>query len=152
MSGLNKVMIIGRLTRDPELKQASIKVCELSVATSKKNKQNQEVTEFHNLVAFNKTAELICQHLKKGSQAYFEGELKTESWDDKTTGQKRYKTNIVVNQMQFLDSKTTQVQPNATAQYQNYQQQQPQYQQAPQPPQVGNPMQQPQQTDQNLPF
>lgn len=105
MSGLNCVHIIGRLTRDPEVKQATVKVCNFSIATSKKKKDGTEKAEFHNMVAFDKTAELVLNYLKKGSQCYVQGELQTDTWDDKATGKKMYKTSIVVNNVQFLDSK-----------------------------------------------
>ena len=143
---MNKAMIIGRLIKDPELKQASIKVCSFTVVTSKKNKKTgEEKAQFHNMVAFNKQAELIIQYLKKGSRAYFEGEIETDSWDDKQTGQKRYKTQILVNTLEFLDSKTTNVQPT-TPQQQQFQQPQPQQTQGYQQQQF----QQPQQQQQNF--
>jgi single-strand DNA-binding protein len=148
MSGLNCVHIIGRLVRDPEMKQASMKVCNFSIATSKKKKDGTEKTEFHNLVAFNKTAELVANYLKKGSQCYVQGELQTDNWVDQQTQKKMYKTSIVVNNVQFLDPK------GQGGQQQQYQQQPQGFQQPPQavpsqqqfqpgPPQAGS---------ENLPF
>lgn len=124
MSGsVNKVIIIGRLGKDPELRrtQSGTAVCSFTVATSSKHtdKQGQAVeeTEWHNIVAWSKTAELCCQYIFKGSKVYIEGRLKTRSWDD--NGQKRYTTEIVANDVKFLDSK-----PSSGGQQQGFQQQQ----------------------------
>lgn len=113
---LNKVMIIGNLTRDPELKYlpSGVAVCSLSVATNRYGKDPQsgerrEFTEFHNVEVFDqgnrKLAELCGQYLQKGRKVYVEGELRTRSWDDATSGQKRYRTEIRANDVQFLDSR-----------------------------------------------
>src|SRR6185436_5759450 len=105
---LNKVMIIGRLTRDPEVRTTpnGANVAAFSVATSfnwtDQSGQKKEQTEFHNVVAWRKLAEIIGQYLKKGSQVYIEGRLQTRSWDDKTSGQKRYRTEIVADNMIML--------------------------------------------------
>ena len=105
---LNKVMLIGRLTRDPEIRSTStgINVASFSVATgftwTDQQGQKKEQTEFHNVVAWRKLADIIGQYLKKGSQVYLEGRLQTRSWDDKTSGQKRYRTEIVVDNMIML--------------------------------------------------
>ena len=105
---LNKVMIIGRLTRDPEVRSTpgGMNVASFSVATSfnwtDKQGQKKEQTEFHNVVAWRKLADIIGQYLKKGSQVYIEGRLQTQSWDDKTSGQKRYRTEIVADNMIML--------------------------------------------------
>jgi single-strand DNA-binding protein len=107
---LNKVMIIGRLTRDPELKTtpSGQSVVSFSVATGStwvdQSGQKQEKTEFHNVVAWRKLAEVIGQYLKKGSKVYLEGKLQTREW----TGQdsiKRYRTEVIVDNMIMLDSK-----------------------------------------------
>lgn len=106
---LNKVMIIGRLTRDPELRTipSGQTVATFSVATSRNWKdaqgQAQSVTEFHNIVAWRKLAEIVGQYLKKGKQVYIEGYLQTRSWDDQA-GQKRYRTEIVADNMIMLGS------------------------------------------------
>jgi|ERR1051326_1837333 single-strand DNA-binding protein len=106
---LNKVMIIGRLTRDPELRTTpgGANVCQLGIATSyvytnQQTGQKVEQTEFHNVVLWRKLADIAAQYLKKGTQVFIEGRLQTRSWDDKTSGQKRYKTEIVGDNMIML--------------------------------------------------
>jgi single-strand DNA-binding protein len=105
---LNKVMIIGRLTRDPEMRTTpnGANVASFSVATgftwTDASGQKKEQTEFHNVVAWRKLADIVAQYLKKGSQVYIEGRLQTRSWDDKTSGQKRYRTEIVADNMIML--------------------------------------------------
>jgi single-strand DNA-binding protein len=111
---LNKVMIIGNLTRDPELKTtpSGQQVVSLGVATNRTWKnaegQQQEAAEFHNVEAWGKLAEIIGQYLSKGRRAYFEGRLQTDSWEDKESGAKRSRTKIVVNDMILLDSRGAQ--------------------------------------------
>ena len=108
---LNKVMIIGRLTRDPEARTTpqGTAITSFSVATGRvwKDQQGtqQEKTEFHNVVAWRRLAEITAQYLTKGRQVYIEGYLQTQSWDDKTSGQKRYRTEIVAENMIMLGSK-----------------------------------------------
>jgi single-strand DNA-binding protein len=110
MGNLNKVMLIGRLTQDPEKKitPAGKPVCNTSMATSDfykdSNGSRQEKTEFHRLVAWDKTAELLSEYTKKGSQLYVEGSIQTREWKDKD-GNRRYTTEVLVRNMQFLDSK-----------------------------------------------
>jgi single-strand DNA-binding protein len=105
---LNKVMIIGRLTRDPEVRTTpnGANVASFSVATSfnwtDQQGQKKEQTEFHNVVAWRKLADIVGQYLKKGTQVYIEGRLQTTSWEDKTSGQKRYRTEIVASDMIML--------------------------------------------------
>lgn len=105
---LNKVMLIGRLTRDPEIRTTpnGTNVASFSVATSfnwtDQQGQKKELTEFHNVVAWRKLAEIVGQYLKKGSQVYLEGRLQTRSWDDKTSGQKKYRTEIIAENMIML--------------------------------------------------
>jgi single-strand DNA-binding protein len=112
MAGLNKVMILGRLGKDPEVKstQGGVSVANFSIATSEswkdKNGQKQEKTEWHRCVAFGKTADLIAKYVHKGSQLYVEGKIQTRQWDDKD-GNKRYTTEVVVNQMQFIGGKAS---------------------------------------------
>lgn len=107
---LNRAQIIGRLGTQPELtySKSGIAFCSMSVATSDKWKDksgaSQEKTEWHRLKAFGKTAELCSKYLNKGSNGYFEGKLETQAWEDKD-GIKRYTTNIIVDAVQFLDSK-----------------------------------------------
>lgn len=104
---LNKAMIIGRLTRDPEVRStpSGQTVASFSVATSfrwtDQQGVRQEKTEFHSVVAWRKLAEIIQQYLKKGSQVYIEGRLQTRSWDDQN-GVKKYRTEIVADDMIML--------------------------------------------------
>ncbi len=104
---LNKVMLIGRLTRDPELRTtpSGQTVANFSIATSMRWKDQsgnqQEKTEFHNIVAWRKLAEIVGQYLKKGSQIYLEGRLETRSWEAQD-GQKKYRTEIVADNMIML--------------------------------------------------
>ena len=103
---LNKVFLIGNLTRDPELKAlpTGSKVVAIGLATNRTwkdlNGAKQEATEYHNVIAFGKTAEILAQYCKKGSSLYVEGRIQTRSWDDKD-GKKNYKTEIVIDNFQF---------------------------------------------------
>ncbi len=105
---LNQVTLIGRLTRDPEQKAlpSGAAVANFSVATSRtwkdaKTNEKKEETEFHNCVAFGRTAEVIGQYLKKGQLVNVVGRLQTRSWEDKDTQKKLYRTEIIVDQMQM---------------------------------------------------
>ena len=104
---VNKVIIIGRLTRDPELRStpSGRQVASLSVATSFRYKdqsgQQQERTEFHNVVAWGKQAEVIAQYFVKGQEIYVEGRLETRNWDDKDSGKKMYRTEIILEKFEF---------------------------------------------------
>lgn len=108
--GVNKVILIGNLGSDPEVKYlpSGVPVANFSLATSEswtdRNGERQERTEWHRLVLWRKLAEIAGQYLKKGSKLYVEGKLQTRSWDDQS-GQKRYTTEVVVNDMQMLDSR-----------------------------------------------
>lgn len=103
---LNKALLYGNLTRDPELKAlpSGQQVASFGIATNRsfKNRegQQQESTEFHNIVAFGRTAEVMGQYLKKGRPVFIEGRIQTRSWDDKD-GKKQYRTEIVVDNFQF---------------------------------------------------
>ncbi len=105
---VNKVILVGHLGKDPEVKftPSGMPVAKFSIATSDRHKDKdgnwQERTEWHNLVAFQRTAEIIGEYCKKGSQIYIEGKLQTSSWDDKETGQKKYKTEVLVNDLVLL--------------------------------------------------
>ena len=108
MSGVNKVIIMGRLGQSPESKYLPNggMVTNLSIATSEtwKDKQSgekREKTEWHRCVAFRKPAEILAKHLSKGDMIYIEGKLQTRSWEDKD-GNKRYTTEIVVDQFSFI--------------------------------------------------
>ncbi len=103
---LNRALIIGNLTRDPEFKTlpSGTPVCTFSVATNRvwkdKNGQKQENTEYHNIVVFGRQAETSAQYLKKGQNVLVEGRLQTRSWDGQD-GTKKYRTEIVADRVQF---------------------------------------------------
>ena len=107
---LNKTMIIGRLTRDPESRTTpnGQNVCSFSVATNRvwtdNAGQKQERVEYHNMVAWGKLADICSQYLAKGSRGYFEGHLQTRDWEGQD-GVKRYRTEIILDNMIMLDSK-----------------------------------------------
>ncbi len=102
---LNKAIIFGNLTRDPELRAlpSGMNVCSFSVATNRVYKdrdgKNQEQTDFHNIVVFGRQADIVAQYLKKGSSALIEGRIQTRSWEKE--GEKRYRTEIVADRVQF---------------------------------------------------
>lgn len=104
---LNKAIIIGNLTRDPELKAlpSGTQVATFGIATNRvwrdKNGARQEAADFHNVVVFGRQAETSAQYLKKGQTVLVEGRIQTRSWDDKTSGQKKYRTEIVADRVQF---------------------------------------------------
>lgn len=109
--GVNKVILIGNLGKDPEVRYmpSGGAVANVTIATSEswKDKQSGEMrenTEWHNVVFFNRLAEIVGEYLKKGSKVYVEGRLQTRKWQDKS-GQDRYTTEIVASEMQMLDSK-----------------------------------------------
>ena len=111
MASINKVILVGRLGKDPEIRStpSGTSVAKFSLATddryTDKNGEKQERTEWHNITAWGKLAEICGQYLKKGKLVYIEGKIRTDSWDDKETGQKRYRTEIVADTMQMLDRK-----------------------------------------------
>ncbi len=100
-------MLIGNLTRDPEIKAlpSGTQVAAFGLATNRtwkdKNGAKQEDTQFHNVTVFGRQAEIIAQYMRKGSSIYLEGRIQTRSWDDKSTGEKKYRTEIVVENFQF---------------------------------------------------
>jgi single-strand DNA-binding protein len=102
----NRAIIIGNLTRDPELRSlpSGIQVASLSVATNRvwkdKNGAKQESTDYHNVVVFGRQAETTAQYLKKGASLLVEGRMQTRSWDD-ASGQKKYRTEVVADRIQF---------------------------------------------------
>lgn len=104
---LNKAIVIGNLTRDPEIRSlpSGIKVCSFSLATNRvwkdKNNARQESTDYHNVVVFGRQAETVAQYMKKGSSILVEGRMQTRSWEDKTSGEKKYRTEIVADRTQF---------------------------------------------------
>ncbi|OHA94558.1 MAG: single-stranded DNA-binding protein [Candidatus Zambryskibacteria bacterium RIFCSPHIGHO2_02_FULL_38_22] len=103
---INKAIIYGNLTRDPELKSlpSGAQVCEFGVATNRvwkdKNGAKQESVDYHNIVVFGRQAEIVKQYLHKGSGIFLEGRIQTRSWDAKD-GTKRYRTEIVADRIQF---------------------------------------------------
>ncbi len=149
--GVNKVIIIGNLGNDPEQKAMpnGNAVVNITVATSeswkdKQTGQQQERTEWHRVVFFNRLAEIAGQYLSKGSKVYLEGSLRTRKWQDQS-GNDRYTTEIVASEMQMLDSR------ESGGQYQAPQQQAPRQQQAPQQYQQQAPQQYQQQAPQQAP-
>ncbi len=108
MAGVNKVILVGHLGRDPELRyaQSGTAVANATIATTERRKNRDgdwgDHTEWHRLVFFGKTAETLARYCKKGKQLYIEGALQTRDWEDKETGQKRYMTEVRVNQMVML--------------------------------------------------
>jgi len=112
MANLNKVMLIGRLGQDPEIRytQSGSAVANATIATNDywtdKQGEKQERAEWHSLVLWDRLADLAQSYLKKGSQVYVEGRLQTNNWEDQQ-GQKHYKTEVVVTTMQFLDTKSS---------------------------------------------
>ena len=108
MASLNKVMIIGNLGRDPEMRYlpSGVPVTNFSVAASRRwtsrDGEQREETEWFNVECFEKLAETANQYLAKGRQVYVEGRLHTRSWDDKNTGEKRYRTEVVATNLVLL--------------------------------------------------
>lgn len=108
---LNKVLLIGNLGKDPEVRYtgSGVPVATFSIATNEswqdQDGNTQERTEWHNIVAWRKLAEICHQYLRKGKKVYIEGRIQTRSYDDKNTGAKKYITEIVANSMIMLDSK-----------------------------------------------
>jgi single-strand DNA-binding protein len=113
---INKVFIYGNLTRSPELRAlpSGSKVCSFSIATNRFYKDQEgnkkEATEYHSLVAFGRQAELIAQYLNTGSSAFIEGRLQTRSWDGQD-GKKNYRTEVVVEQIQFGPRRSSELGP-----------------------------------------
>ena len=108
--GINKVILIGNLGRDPETRysQGGSPITNFSVATSeswrdKSSGETQERTEWHNIVCFNRLAEIAGEYLRKGSKVYIEGQLRTSSWE--ADGQKKYRTEVYARELQMLDSR-----------------------------------------------
>lgn len=115
---LNKVLLIGNLTRDPEVRTtpSGQNVASFSIATSRrwsdKEGQQKEQTEFHNIVAWRRLAEIVGQYLKKGSKVFVEGYLQTRSWEDQQ-GVKKYRTEIIADNLIMLDRKGADSSSNA---------------------------------------
>ncbi len=109
---VNKVILLGNLGKDPEVKYtpSGTPVAKITVATNERFKdkdgQWQDRTEWHNVVLWQRLAEIAGEYLKKGGKVYIEGKLQTRSWDDKQTGQKRYMTEIVANDLVLLGGRS----------------------------------------------
>ena len=106
--GVNKVLLLGNVGKDPEIRSTAggMTIATFSLATADRQKDQQgnwqDKTEWHNLVAFGRTAEIVRDYVKKGTQLFIEGKIQTRSWDDKDSGQKKYRTEILVNEMSLL--------------------------------------------------
>ena len=108
---VNKVILLGNVGKDPEIRSTGggTMVANFTLATSDRFQDAQgnwqDRTEWHNLVAFKRTAEIVRDYVKKGSKLYIEGKIQTRSWDDKETGAKRYRTEILVNDLSLLSGR-----------------------------------------------
>lgn len=109
--GLNKVFLLGNVGKDPEIRSTAggMTIASFSLATADRKKEGTgwvDTTEWHNIVCFQRTAEIVRDYVKKGSQILVEGKITNRSWDDKESGQKRYKTEILVNELTLLGGKS----------------------------------------------
>jgi len=108
---VNKVILLGNVGKDPEIRSTGggNMVANFTLATSDRFQDAQgnwqDRTEWHNLVAFKRTAEIVRDYVKKGSKLYIEGKIQTRSWDDKESGQKKYRTEIIVNDLSLLSGR-----------------------------------------------
>ena len=106
--GVNKVILLGNVGKDPEIRatQGGMTIASFSFATADRQKdqsgQYVDKTEWHNLVAFQRTAEVVRDYVKKGTQLMIEGKIQTRSWDDKESGQKKFRTEILINDLTLL--------------------------------------------------
>ena len=111
MAGINKVIIVGNLGKDPEMRYlpSGSPVTNFSVAVSRRFKsregEDRDETEWFNVSCFDKLAEIANQYLAKGKQVYIEGRFRTRSWDDQQTGEKKYRTEVIATEMQMLGSR-----------------------------------------------
>jgi single-strand DNA-binding protein len=108
---VNKIILLGNVGKEPELRATAggMTVANFSLATTDRSKDQTgnwvDRTEWHNLVAFQRTAEIVRDYVKKGSKLYIEGKIQTRSWDDKTSGEKKYRTEVIVNELVLLSGK-----------------------------------------------
>jgi single-strand DNA-binding protein len=106
--GVNKVFLLGNVGKDPEIKSTAggMTIATFGLATAERTKgadgQWTDKTEWHNIVCFQRTAEVVRDYVKKGSQLFVEGRISNRSWDDKESGQKKYRTEILVNELTLL--------------------------------------------------
>ena len=109
--GTNKAFLLGNVGKDPEIRSTNSGtiVATFSLATADRQKDGSgdwtDRTEWHNLVSFNRTAEIIRDYVKKGTQLFIEGKIQTRSWDDKATGEKRYRTEILIDELTLLGNR-----------------------------------------------
>ena len=109
--GVNKVFLLGNVGKDPEIRSTAggMTVASFSLATADRQKDAQgnwaDKTEWHNIVCFQRTAEVVRDYVRKGTQLFIEGKIQTRSWDDKTSGEKKYKTEILCNELTLLGGK-----------------------------------------------
>src|ERR1051326_6875189 len=107
---VNKVILVGNLGKDPEIKYtpSGVPVAKFSLATNErfkdKNGEWQDRTEWHNIVAWQRLAEIVGEYVKKGSKVYIEGKLQTSSWEDKQSGEKKYRTEVIAQDLVLLGS------------------------------------------------
>ena len=106
--GVNKVFLLGNVGKDPEMRSTAggMTVASFTLATADRRKDAQgtwqDSTEWHNIVAFQRTAEIVRDYVKKGTQLFIEGKIHTNSWEDKESGAKKYRTEILVNELSLL--------------------------------------------------
>jgi single-strand DNA-binding protein len=106
--GTNKAFLLGHVGRDPEIRSTAsgMIVASFSLATADRQKDSQgnweDKAEWHSLVAFQRTAEIVRDYVKKGTQLFIEGKIQTRSWDDKATGEKKYRTEILIDELTLL--------------------------------------------------
>ena len=108
--GINKIFLLGNVGKDPEIRSTAggMTVASFSLATADRKKDGAnwvDSTEWHNIVCFQRTAEIVRDYVKKGTQLFIEGKIQTRSWDDKTSGEKKYKTEILCNELTLLGGK-----------------------------------------------
>lgn len=127
MASVNKVILVGNLGKDPEVRYSpeGSAICNVSIATTsqwkdKATQEKREETEWHRVVFYNRLAEIAGEYLKKGRSVYIEGRLKTRKWQDKETGADRYSTEIIADQMQMLGGKGDEVDRETQPRRSNY--------------------------------
>lgn len=140
MASVNKVILVGNLGRDPEVRYSpdGAAICNVSLATTavwrdRASGERREETEWHRVVFFNRLAEIAGEYLRKGRSVYVEGRLRTRKWQDKETGQDRYSTEIVADQMQMLGGRDSDAAMSGDDGFSQEPRQQPRQQQQPRP-------------------
>jgi single-strand DNA-binding protein len=146
MASVNKVILVGNLGRDPEVRYSpdGAAICNVSIATTstwkdKASGEKREETEWHRVVFYNRLAEIAGEYLKKGRSVYVEGRLKTRKWQDKDTGADRFSTDIVADQMQMLGGREGDSMGGGGGDYNQAPQQQQRSQQRPAQPRPAAP-------------